>query len=1035
LRELKAQLIGALIVILTAAAVVCAVINFQQQTKWMLPEDGAIWVDRAAPAGSNQVVALDVTPGSAADVAGLEPGDVLRSIASADTRRPVEPPLEAEESGGLGRIVSPEPVQGVAPEPTPPIPAEPSQSIEVRRRAPVYEIHEAIDVPKALEAIGAHRAADYVFERDGVEGVEAQLIIDERTPERSVYYQYVVGLVYLAIGVFVFYRRSSAPRAQHFYILCLASFVLSTFHFTGKLNDFDKAIYWGNVAAGLLAPTIFVHFAASFPEPRRWMRGFWRASALYLPALAIFGLYLALASGTLRVNAVSLVELNWILDRTWLTFLATAYMVGAGIAAIEYRQADEPILRQQLKWLRNGAILGVLPFTLLNVVPYLFGAVPGPYMKLAVFSLILVPLTWAYAVLRYRLMDVDVIFQQGYAYTLATLAVLGVLYGLVLSVGQFDDLSSTAIVILILIATFVFQPIRNWIQEQLDRYYFYKDRYDYRRTLIEFARELGSETDLDKMLESVADRLIHTLSIQHVAFFLANEVEERFELRKTVGRTPPENWQMDLSFLSTKPEKPYIFIERTRNPLDVVSHDWPASVRRTIADLDLTYYLPCSVRGRTIAYLGFSRTNKGDFLTSDDLQLLVTLSGYVGIAVENARLYHSLQSKVEQYERLKDFSENIVESINVGILAADLEDRVESWNTQIEALTGIPREVAVRRSLDELFPPDLVEQFTAARQESGIFHVYKYVLKATDIPAGLRLDKGPANGNGANGAGTNGGGARGRSAERWQDATLNVAIAPLVSKDRVQIGRLIIFDDITDRSELERKLMEADKLSSIGLLAAGVAHEVNTPLAVISTYAQMLARQVSQDDQKSKILDKIASQTFRASEIVNSLLNFSRTSKTEFGDVDLNGIINETIALLEHQLEKNGVAVECALDESLPAIQGNSGKLQQVFLNLFLNARDAMDSGGVLRVRTSASNGSALVDVADNGKGIPADTLGRIYDPFFTTKVANKGTGLGLSVTYGIVREHGGTIEVESLPGAGTCFHLDFPVVRKPVIA
>ena len=123
------------------------------------------------------------------------------------------------------------------------------------------------------------------------------------------------------------------------------------------------------------------------------------------------------------------------------------------------------------------------------------------------------------------------------------------------------------------------------------------------------------------------------------------------------------------------------------------------------------------------------------------------------------------------------------------------------------------------------------------------------------------------------------------------------------------------------------------------------------------------------------------------------------------------------------------------MDEALPAIQGNAGKLQQVFLNLFLNARDAMDRGGVLRVKTSASNGSALVDVADNGRGIPPDALTRIYDPFFTTKAARKGTGLGLSVTYGIVREHGGTIEVESLPGAGTCFHLDFPVVRKAVTA
>ena len=122
------------------------------------------------------------------------------------------------------------------------------------------------------------------------------------------------------------------------------------------------------------------------------------------------------------------------------------------------------------------------------------------------------------------------------------------------------------------------------------------------------------------------------------------------------------------------------------------------------------------------------------------------------------------------------------------------------------------------------------------------------------------------------------------------DATLNIAIAPLISRDGDRIGRLIIFDDITDRAELERRLVQADKLSSIGLLAAGVAHEVNTPLAVISTYAQMLAKQISGDAQKAPLLEKIARQTFRASEIVNSLLNFSRTSPTEFVSVDLNKV-------------------------------------------------------------------------------------------------------------------------------------------------
>ena len=229
--------------------------------------------------------------------------------------------------------------------------------------------------------------------------------------------------------------------------------------------------------------------------------------------------------------------------------------------------------------------------------------------------------------------------------------------------------------------------------------------------------------------------------------------------------------------------------------------------------------------------------------------------------------------------------------------------------------------------------------------------------------------------------------------------------------------------------------MQADKLSSIGLLAAGVAHEVNTPLAVISTYAQMLAKQISGDAQKAPLLEKIARQTFRASEIVNSLLNFSRTSATEFVGVELNKVIRETLVLLEHQLTAAGVEAKMIFDEGLPRMKGSPGKLQQVFLNLFLNARDAMEKGGVLTVRTWSANGRVRVTVADSGAGIARDNLARIFDPFFTTKGAKRGTGLGLSVSYGIVREHSGEIEVESTLGEGTRFELSFPesvVVKRP---
>jgi PAS domain S-box-containing protein len=945
MKELKRQFVSALLVIVTVAAVLAAAVNFQQQSRYHLPDDGVTWIDQGNP---DRVVAMYVAPGSPGERAGLRAGDVLVSIEG-------------------------------------------------------FRIGRAIEATQALITLGAWRSAAYIIRNDAGHGgqeVTHTVITGEAERDSTIFYQYAVAAVYLAIGLFVYFRRSSAPRALHFFLLCLSSFILSAFHYTGKLNNFDKVIYLGNVVAGCLAPTLFLHFCLVFPEPQKWIRRRGAAILVYLPGLALLAAQLGFVYGFLR-TAAPLLEVRWMLDRTWLVFLCGMYAAGGLVLAFQLRHAEDPVVRRQLTWLRNGALVGVLPFALIYAVPYVMGVAPNHAMKLAVLSLPLIPLTWAYAILRYRLMDVDLIFQEGYVYTLATLAVLGIFYTLIFAVNSAGDLNGTTMVALILIAAFLFQPIRNWIQEQLDRYYFYKDRYDYRRTLIEFARELGSPTDLAQMLETVADRLIRTLGIRHVAFFVWEEGEESFHLELASNRRGKQTenvpYGLDLSFLSPTPGRPYLFFERTRHLLDVVSQGMPASVRRSIAELELTYYLPCAARGRTIAYLGVSRTETGDFLSSEDVELLVTLSSYVGIAVDNSMLYRTLARKADEYERLKEFSENIVESIHVGILAADLEDRVESWNSQIERLTGISRASAVGRKLRELFPGELCAQL-ASVNESGIHNIYKYVMR----PIGSRTSEA-------------------------RDATLNVAVAPLVSREGDRIGRLIIFDDITDRAELEKRLVQADKLSSIGLLAAGVAHEVNTPLAVISTYAQMLAKQISGDAQKAPLLEKIARQTFRASEIVNSLLNFSRTSPTEFVAVDLNKVIRETLTLLEHQLSKAGVEVKLALDENLPRIKGNPGKLQQVFLNLFLNARDAMESGGILALSTANGDGLVKAVVSDSGAGISEENAARIFDPFFTTKAAKKGTGLGLSVSYGIVREHGGDIEVASEPGQGARFELSFP--------
>src|SRR6184192_4273884 len=470
-------------------------------------------------------------------------------------------------------------------------------------------------------------------------------------------------------------------------------------------------------------------------------------------------------------------------------------------------------------------------------------------MMFSSFSLVLIPLCFGYAIIRYRLMDVDIIFKRGLAHTAATAAVAAVCFALVgLSGGIFHTNSGDRFVavLAITVASFLFQPIRVWIQGRLD-HFFYRDRLDYRRTLIEFGKTLTNEVRLDPMLSSVLDRISQTLLVDRIAVFVEDtEQPEQLRLARSMGlRT---SGPLDLSFIA--PDRPEfasgaIFFESPRTA------NVPESSKRTLEHLDLNYFVPCRIREQTVAVLGLGKTVDGDFLSSDDVELVTTIGGYVAVALDNAKLYSSLEQKALEIARLKDFSENIVESLNVGVLAVDLEGIVESWNTRMELLFGVLRRDAVGRRLSSLLPEELAQEIAARGDQEHITGIYKQRLH-----------------------------------HQGKHLTLNVSITPLVSKSNEHIGRLLLFDDVTQRERLEEQMSQTEKLTSLGLLAAGVAHEVNTPLAVISNYIQMLAKQMPEGDPRHSIIEKIVKQTFRASEIVNNLLNFSRTGAPEAADID-----------------------------------------------------------------------------------------------------------------------------------------------------
>ena len=933
-RESQVRSIAVLLFLLTVAAVVFAGFNFNSERKVLVPDDGVWWMERGG-----RLTADQVDPNGPGARSGIKSGDQLVSING----------QEVQNMSGLERQL---------------------YRNGVWSKAAYSLLRQSVPLDSSVILVPAERSLNNWLR--------------------------LIALIYLGIGLYVLLRRWTAPGSTHFYIFCLVSFIAYSFKYTGKLNDFDWTIYWGNIAAGVLQPALFLHFVLTFPEKRQFVRKHpWLLALVYVPAAVLLAAHIS-ALRWLQASE----RLRWNLDRMEMSYGSLFFLAAAVVLWYSYRRASTTILRQQLKWVTRGTVLAIVPYTLFYVIPYLMGSLPGATMKVSALSLALLPLTFGYAIFRYRLMDVDLIFKRGVVYTLAAAIVVGLYFGLVASVALLvhnwqPSSGPVGLILAVVVTALLFDPVRKWIQDRVD-HFFYRTLYDYRRTLLEFGRELSSETNLNTLLSSLIDRLSRTLAVDRMAIFLAGDQPGQFVPAKSFGLTVPGN--IDLSFLTvSRPEQAgHLFFENTHQ----VPRETP-SAQQAIARLDLNYYIPCHAQQKTIAVLGLGKTTQGDFLSSEDMELLETLGGYLGIAIQNGQLYASLQQKVAEYERLKDFNENIVESINVGVMALDMEDRIESWNAQMEVMYAVPRWQTLTQPLKAIFPAEFVEEFDRMRQDAGIRNLYKFRLKT---PAG-------------------------------EVRTVNVAIAPLVTRKFQVIGRLVIMDDITERVELEAQLSQADKLSSIGLLAAGVAHEVNTPLAVISSYTQMLAKQLHGDPQKSGLLEKITRQTFRASEIVNNLLNFSRTSGSEIGDVDVNKVISETLTLLEHQFKVAKVEVQNALAPKLAPIQGNPGRLQQVFLNLFLNAKDAMPGGGTLRVSTM--NGESVsVSVSDTGSGIAPEHIQRIYDPFFTTKTSPRegqarGTGLGLSVTYGIIQEHAGKIRVESHPGAGTTFTLDFPLSRK----
>ncbi len=851
-----------LILIAAPLLVYLALVNIADRIQWKIPSDGIRW--------GQQKDGVEVLDAAAANLTAVSPGDILIDI----------------------------------------------NGMRVRSLDDYAEITEVLTRDQKGPVV-----ADYTFRHAGTSDEVTVPVELVASPQLGItdLPLILVGFVFISVGVLTLLRHARAAGAYHFAVVCLTAFILLVFRYSGRADAFDLFVYWLSGAAFLLLPPLFLHFALCFPEPLEiFRRRPGLKAVLYFPALVLGLVHVVWFSGRLQVIGLARTpRVGHLLDKVELFQLVVFFLLAALVFVRARRSALSVVQRKQLQWIASGALLGIVPFGVLYALPYLFDLPVARWMEASVLSLALIPLSFGYAIAKFRLADVDLIFKRGAAYVTASSALLAFYVAVALLIGRtVQNLSPQSSFLLLavsaLLVAALFAPLRDRIQEYLDRS-FYKDRYGYRRSFQDFARSLGSEIQLSRVTEKMTDRIQRTLDVSPVAIFLRDDADAgSFRLQTAVGMSEsdrPRNVRISEQLLLD------LAVERQGGHGEGSSEKL-GSLCESLGPWGVCHVEPLVVRGKMIGILALGHRPNGDFLTSEDLEMVSGLAGYAAIALDNAALYRSLEAKAAELMQLRIYSDNVIESINLGVAVVTAEGKITVWNSAMSAVTGISQEQALNREIGALLPADLSDVLARIVESPDwlvreVRRAYKVRLQPTEGSARL----------------------------------LNITLAPFISQENFNTGTLLVFDDITEKIRLESQLQQAERLSSIGLFAAGIAHEVNTPLAGISSYAQMLRDELPEGDPHRPLLEKIEQQSFRASEILNNLLNFARFSDRDFEEVNLNTLMLDTLSLLEHQLRKNAVKVELDFEPTLPRTLGNGGKLQQVFMNLFLNARDAMPRG------------------------------------------------------------------------------------------
>jgi len=792
----------------------------------------------------------------------------------------------------------------------------------------------------------------------------------------------LIGAIYLLIGLYTLVRQRGQGQGFLFYLWTLLSATAYLVTATPPVDAVYRLLYSVDACALILLAPLTLHLFLELPArlaPARWSRRV--LPFLYLPAAALLALQLdySLSGGRFlfgRPTAASIVAL----DRLVLAQLGVYALAAVAVLVARLRADRSWHEQRQAHWMAVGLAGGYLPFLALYGLPWIAGLrAPELLTAAAVVPLAVVPLTFAYAILRYKLWDIELVVRSAVASTLTLLLGLlgfslvnalinrGVPAELALARNLLSFTAGLGIAALLV-------PTRRSLSSAFERLQ-YRGTFGKRRALSELGNELLHERDLGRLCAALLRQIEEGVALEGANLLLAQG-----GLLRPVRPDPLLPQPLELDALGDE-----VWYAGHRPISGLTLPTEPESATQALYLAGYRYIFPLTVRGTRVGLVLAGWKDEQQPLNSEDLELIRHLLNQAALAIENAQLLGQLNSQLEEVTRLQRYAEQIFESSPAGIAVVDAEGRVVSANAAFAALAGVARAGVAGRRLGELLPVE-------------------------PLPA---LGTGPVEVGFCDAAGR----------ERYLQLSVSAFEHGLGARFRVLVAL-----DVSERIAMENQLKENDRLAALGMLAAGVAHEVNTPITGISSYAQILLSETAESDPHYDLLKKVERQTFRAARIVNNLLEFARNRRNEAGPLALRPVLTECLELLSDRFSKRRIEVAWRPPAEEVVIVGCEGELQQVFTNLLMNAQDAMaETGGTLTVELEADAERARVHVRDTGPGVAPEKLERIFQPFYSTKLARGGTGLGLSISAEIVRRHGGALSVTSRPGAGACFTVELP--------